>query len=177
MSDSVNSPLRVVFPDSAYAKSAVSTLHRLKTGDGKRLLAQFGNPDSLLFVGNLPLTFTENSLRLMFSQYGNVLRCFIVYSTVTGRSKGYGFVEFETKDEASTAKQNMATKVVGTRGLRVDFTDTGMQTFEDLHSLTLFVDMLPKDVNVEQKLSRILSCYGIVNFCKVRTIWCGRGLE
>ena len=167
--DSDNS-LRLVFPDSVSAKSAVCALHKLKPKNGRQVSAQFGVPDSFLFVGNLPLTFTESDLRQLFLMYGGVVRCFIVCSTVTGQSKGYGFVEFETREEASVAKQRMATKVVGSRGLRVDFTDSGMQVPEDLHSLTLFVDLLPKDPEVEQKLATAFSHYGTVNFCKVRCI-------
>ena len=90
-----------------------------------------------------------------------------MYSIVTGESKNYGFVEFLTREEAMAAKQKMATKVVGSRSLRVDFADNGMQTCEDLHSKTLFVDKLPKGLKDESKLKEMFEECGTVNFCQV----------
>ena len=132
-----------------------------------RLTASFGHADSLLFVGNLPFTYTREDLYRLFSPYGDILRCFIVYSLKTGLNKGYGFVELARREEAVHAKQMMATKVVGLRSLRVDFSDNGMQTVEDLHSQTLFVDRLPKGFKDDEALREVFSEYGRVNFCQV----------
>lgn len=148
------------------AKQAIQQLNGLRYGS-HRITASFGHPDSLLFVGNLPLSYCMQKLRELFSSYGEILRCFIVYSVSTGKSKGYGFVEFSTRDEAMLAKQKMATKVVGLRSLRVDFADNGMQTIEDLQSKTLFVDRLPKGMQDDAKLRDEFSKCGTVNFCQV----------
>ena len=125
------------------------------------------NPDSLLFVGNLPLTYTRRDLSNLFAPYGELLRCLVVYSPETGRNKGYGFVEYSQKEEAVLAKQQTATKVVGLRSLRVDFADNGMQHVEDLHSETLFVDRLPKGFHDEEILREKFANYGTVDFCQV----------
>ena len=85
---------------------------------------------------------------------------------MTGDSKGYGFVEYSTRDEATITKNKMATKMVGSRSIRVDFADNGMQTVEDLQSRTIFVDRLPKGMNNESKLVDLFSTYGMVNFCQ-----------
>ena len=148
------------------ARTAIQELNGLKT-DGQKLSSQFGHPDSFLFVGNLPHWYNKTKLHTLFSPYGTILRCFVVYSIVTGESKNYGFVEFLTREEAMAAKQKMATKVVGSRGLRVDFADNGMQTCEDLHSKTLFVDKLPKGLKDESKLKEMFEECGTVNFCQV----------
>ena len=157
---------KVLFPDSQSCKTALQVLSRRKVGEHK-LQAQYGHPDSLLFVGNLPLAYTSSELHDLFSSFGEIHRCFIVYSPNSGSSKGYGFVELSCKEEAMAAKQKMATKQVGCRSLRVDFADNGMQTCGDLQSHTLFVDKLPKSLKGEGVLKELFSQYGVVNFCQV----------
>lgn len=92
----------------------------------------------------------------------------MVHSTCTGRNKGYAFVEYASRSQALLAKQSVAAKTIGHRGLRVDFADNGMQTLEDLQSCTLFVDRLPKSVVDSKLLRAVFSKYGTVNFCQVR---------
>lgn len=140
--------------------------------EGCKLSASYGHPNSLLFVGNLPYAHSSEDLQRLFQPHGQILRCFIVCSLLTGLSKGYGFVEFATREEASQAKMQLATKVVGQRSLRVDFADNGMQTCEDLHSRTLFVDRLPKGFVDDEVLRELFSKFGIVNFCQVRSYLC-----
>ena len=101
-----------------------------------------------------------------------MVRCLVVVSLATGLSKGYGFVEFATREEALMAKQQMATKVVGLRSLRVDFSDNGMQTCEDLQSQTIFVDRLPKGFKDDIALRELFSQYGRVNFCQASVKHC-----
>ena len=149
-------------------------MQKLNTGryESSKLNASYGHPNSLLFVGNLSYTHTSEDLQRLFQPHGQILRCFVVCSVHTGLSKGYGFVEFTSREEASQAKMQLATKVVGQRSLRVDFADNGMQTCEDLHSRTLFVDRLPKGFVDDDVLRELFSKFGIVNFCQVRRYLC-----
>ena len=48
-----------------------------------------------LFVGNLPLDATEDSVRAMFSVYGTVRSISVASDIFSGRCKGFGFVEME----------------------------------------------------------------------------------
>lgn len=48
-----------------------------------------------LYVGNLPYSYNEDSLRSLFSSYGEVASATIISDRATGRSKGFGFVELE----------------------------------------------------------------------------------
>lgn len=161
------STVRLLFPDAERARVGLALLNSAKF-EGHKLTATYGHPDSLLFVGNLPYTFNSKELAELFQSYGEILRCFVVCSPESGLSKGYGFVEFAHREEAMVAKQQMATKVVGMRSLRVDFADNGMQTCEDLQSQTLFVDRLPKGFKDDDALRRLFRKYGTVNFCQVR---------
>ena len=56
-----------------------------------------------LYVGNLPYSATEQVLIETFSQCGTVQSAKIIVDRETGRSKGFGFVEMSTDDEAAEA--------------------------------------------------------------------------
>ena len=56
-----------------------------------------------LYVGNLPFSATDDSLREMFGQAGQVESARIITDRDTGRRKGFGFVEMSTKQDASEA--------------------------------------------------------------------------
>ena len=56
-----------------------------------------------LYVGNLPFSATEQALHEAFSQYGAVESVKIIIDRMTGRSKGFGFVEMSSDDEAASA--------------------------------------------------------------------------
>jgi RNA recognition motif-containing protein len=53
-----------------------------------------------LYVGNLPFSATEQDLSASFGECGTVESCKIITDRDTGRSKGFGFVEMSTDEEA-----------------------------------------------------------------------------
>jgi RNA recognition motif-containing protein len=56
-----------------------------------------------LYVGNLPFSANDESLREMFTQAGQVESAKVINDRDTGRSKGFGFVEMSTEQEAADA--------------------------------------------------------------------------
>lgn len=56
-----------------------------------------------LFVGSLPWAVDDAKLRDLFSQFGNVVSAQVVKDRETGRSRGFGFVEMSTDEEAQAA--------------------------------------------------------------------------
>lgn len=56
-----------------------------------------------LYVGNLPFSTTEDSLRDTFGQCGTVTDVMIAVDRQTGRSRGFGFVTFSSDEEANSA--------------------------------------------------------------------------
>lgn len=56
-----------------------------------------------LYVGGLSYSTTENTLKDTFSQAGTVVSAVIIIDKMTGRSKGFGFVEMSTEEEAVKA--------------------------------------------------------------------------
>jgi RNA recognition motif-containing protein len=56
-----------------------------------------------IYVGNLSWQMTDDDLRTLFEQYGSVTSAKIVKDKVSGRSKGFGFVEMPDETEAQNA--------------------------------------------------------------------------
>jgi RNA recognition motif-containing protein len=73
-----------------------------------------------LYVGNLPWSVTNDSLREMFSQFGEVTDAVVITDRMSGRSKGFGFVTFATEEAASAATQQMHEKEVEGRKIIVN---------------------------------------------------------
>jgi RNA recognition motif-containing protein len=73
-----------------------------------------------LYVGGLSYDTTENSLREYFSQAGNVESAAVITDKMTGRSKGFGFVEMTTDDEAQKAIEMFNGKDFEGRSLTVN---------------------------------------------------------
>ena len=60
-----------------------------------------------LFVGSLPWSVDDAGLAQIFSQAGNVVSAQVVKDRDTGRSRGFGFVEMSTDEEAQAAVTNL----------------------------------------------------------------------
>lgn len=73
-----------------------------------------------LFVGNLPYTTTSESLGELFKQAGTVDSATVITERETGRSKGFGFVEMSTDEEAQAAVSQFADYEIDGRKLTVN---------------------------------------------------------
>src|SRR5262245_14873533 len=73
-----------------------------------------------LYVGNLPFQTTSDELRDHFAQAGSVESASVVEDRMTGRSRGFGFVEMSTPEEAATAIEQLNGKEFGGRNLTVN---------------------------------------------------------
>jgi RNA recognition motif-containing protein len=73
-----------------------------------------------LFVGGLPFTTTEPELQDLFSKAGKIVSVKIITDKYTGRSKGFGFVEFETEEEAAKAIEMFNQSDLGGRKIAVN---------------------------------------------------------
>ncbi len=73
-----------------------------------------------LYVGGLPYSTTEDELRDAFAGAGSVTSASIIMDRMSGRSKGFGFVEMSTDEEAQKAIDEMNGKDFGGRTLTVN---------------------------------------------------------
>lgn len=73
-----------------------------------------------LYVGNLSFNTSSQDLETMFAEAGTVQSANIVEDRDTGRSRGFGFVEMSSKEEAQTAISTLDGKEVDGRSLKVN---------------------------------------------------------
>ncbi|HUZ92658.1 MAG TPA: RNA-binding protein [Candidatus Paceibacterota bacterium] len=73
-----------------------------------------------LYVGGLPYTTTQDELQEAFAKAGAVSSAAIIIDKMSGRSKGFGFVEFASDDEAEKAIDMWNGKEFGGRTLTVN---------------------------------------------------------
>ncbi|OGM31376.1 RNA-binding protein [Candidatus Woesebacteria bacterium RIFCSPHIGHO2_01_FULL_44_10] len=73
-----------------------------------------------VYVGNLSYTMTSDDLRKAFAEFGEVVDAVVIMDKMSGRSRGFGFVEFATDDAAQKAVDAMNGKDVDGRKLVVN---------------------------------------------------------
>jgi RNA recognition motif-containing protein len=73
-----------------------------------------------LYVGNLPYSTTEDDLRTLFAQAGEVKSVAVIKDRDSGTSKGFGFIEMGTQEEAQKAISTFDGYSMGDRQLKVN---------------------------------------------------------
>lgn len=72
-----------------------------------------------LLVRNLSRSTTEQEIRILFSAHGTVTECNLVLDQITGKSKGFAFVEMPNEKEATTALSILHETTVSKNKIRV----------------------------------------------------------
>lgn len=78
------------------------------------------NMEKKLYCGNLSYGMTDESLKEAFAAFGTVESAVVIKDKFSGRSKGFGFVEMSTEDEAKAAIEGMNGKEVDGRKIVVN---------------------------------------------------------
>jgi RNA recognition motif-containing protein len=73
-----------------------------------------------IYVGNLPHSTTEDELRDVFSQHGEVSSVNVIKDRETGRPRGFAFVEMPNGPEAAAAIKELNLTEIGGRSITVD---------------------------------------------------------
>ncbi|NWS99058.1 RAVR2 protein, partial [Mionectes macconnelli] len=147
------------------AQSAIRKFHQYSLR-GKEISVQLQPTDALLCITNLPISFTLEEFEELVRAYGNVERCFLVYSEVTGHSKGYGFVEYMKKDSAAKARLELLGKQLEESTLFAQWMDVNQLTTNLIHSKCLCVDKLQKDCADSKDLIQAFSLKYKPVFCQ-----------
>ncbi|XP_031431454.1 ribonucleoprotein PTB-binding 1 isoform X2 [Clupea harengus] len=148
------------------AQHAIAEFHQHMLRE-REISVQLQPTDALLCIANLPRAFSQQQFEELVRPFGNLERCFLVHSAVTGHSKGYGFVEYMKKDSAARAKSELLGKQLGSRMLYVHWTEVGSLTFPMLHSRCLCVDRLPPSLVSAQDLLASLADTHAPIFCQL----------
>lgn len=73
-----------------------------------------------IYVGNLSFSSTSGDLEELFGEYGQVESAAVISDRETGRSRGFGFVEMASDDDARRAIEELDGAEVGGRNLKVN---------------------------------------------------------
>jgi RNA recognition motif-containing protein len=93
----------------------------LDPGSGSFLFAFRGTTvGKKLYCGNLSYDVSSSDLEQMFSEFGNVVSAQVIQDRETGRSKGFGFVEMESDEEAASAISALDGTEQGGRSIKVN---------------------------------------------------------
>ncbi len=72
-----------------------------------------------LLIRNLSRSTTETAIRQIFASYGQVQSCNLVMDKITGKSKGFGFVEMPSNGDAKAAVKNLNGMELDGKNIRV----------------------------------------------------------
>lgn len=78
-----------------------------------------------IYVGNLSYNITEDSLRSMFEEFGEIESAKVIMDRFTSRSKGFGFVEMPSNSEADKAIKALNGKFIEGRNIKVNQANPG----------------------------------------------------
>jgi RNA recognition motif-containing protein len=73
-----------------------------------------------IYVGNLPYSFTDDDLREVFGEYGELASAEVIKDKFSGQSKGFGFVDMPDNREADAAIKELNEAVIKGRKLMVN---------------------------------------------------------
>ena len=85
--------------------------------------------NSKLYVGNLPYSLTKEDLEKFFAEAGSVESVAIITDKISGRSKGFGFVEMSSEEEAKKAIESFDGKELDGRNIVVNEARPKKETF------------------------------------------------
>jgi polyadenylate-binding protein len=134
---------------------------RLSSIVGKDEKVSEGN----IFVKNLPEDFTSKDLDEAFSMFGKITSCKVA-TTPAGKSKGYGFVQFEKKKSAKLVMKNCSGMMLNGKAIAVDLYNPDIKKKGPVQSkpavfTNCFVKNFPPGTE-EDDLQRLLEQYGRV---------------
>jgi len=127
----------VDYYDHEAAKTALESLNGRKILDNEMKVnwAHIANGNReeaaafyTLFVGDLSGDVTDKKLQKAFSPFGEVKDARVMMDPNTGRSRGFGFISYRTKQEAESALAQMNGEWLGSRAIRVNWANQKNQT-------------------------------------------------
>ncbi|ORY02211.1 cyclophilin-like protein [Basidiobolus meristosporus CBS 931.73] len=93
--------------------------------------AEVKPPENVIFVCKLNPVTRDEDLELIFSRFGPIHSCEIIRDKVTNDSLGYGFVEFENKEDCEEAYFKMDNVLIDDRRIHVDFSQSVSKLHKD----------------------------------------------
>ena len=78
-----------------------------------------------IYIGNLSYNTTEDALRSLFAEFGDIESAKVIKDRASGRSKGFGFIEMPSNSEADQAIKALNGNVIDGNALKIRPADSG----------------------------------------------------
>ncbi|PVU99906.1 hypothetical protein BB559_000293 [Furculomyces boomerangus] len=121
-----------------------------------------------IYVGSINFEISEDQLRTVFSEFGSIKHISMSFDALTGRHKGFGFVEFDVPESSNLALEVMNGKLLGGRNLKVgrpnNYADALKSITVEPPPQRIFVSNISQVVT-EDNLESIFSSFGSVTKC------------
>ena len=105
----------------AFVKNIGSLLKKTSSSNPSLFQAIRCMSSSKLFIGGLSYNTDDQSLREAFTSFGQVIEARVILDRETGRSRGFGFITFTSREETSAAISGMDGKDLHGRWVRVNY--------------------------------------------------------
>jgi len=183
----------VQFDNDESAQNAIKKLNGILINDKKvyvglfvrrqeRVPATTGSPKfTNVYVKNFPETYTEEDLKKLFNTYGTITSA-VVMKEEDGKSRCFGFVNFESPDSAATAVERLNGTTINNdkvlyvgraqrkaereAELKAKFEQEKRNKFGKLQGANLYLKNFDESFN-DEKLKEIFSVFGTTTSCKV----------
>ncbi|KAH0795801.1 sex-lethal isoform X5 [Histomonas meleagridis] len=114
-------------------------------------------PSTNVFINYIPAEFTEKDLQDLCSQFGKIVRSKVMINLETGQSKCFGFVRFETLQQAQAAIRGLNGLQIGQKQLLAKYAQSKEK--QEQVSATVYIKRLPLTVDVPY-VQNIFSKFG-----------------
>ncbi|KAK7270996.1 hypothetical protein RJT34_26565 [Clitoria ternatea] len=182
----------VQFDNEESAQNAIKKLNGMLINDKKVYVGLFvrhqergqvnGSPKfTNVYVKNFSETYTDEDLKQLFSTYGTITSA-VVMKDANGKSRGFGFVNFESPDSAAVAVEKLNGTTINDERilyvgraqrksereaeLRAKFEQERTSKYEKLQGANLYLKNLDDSIN-DEKLKELFSEFGTITSCKV----------
>ncbi|XP_060064572.1 ELAV-like protein 2 [Ylistrum balloti] len=118
-----------------------------------------------LIINYLPQTLTDAEFHSMFASIGNIKSCKIVRDKATNYSYGFGFVDYQSPEDAQRAIQSLNGLQLQNKYIKVALARPGG---DSIKGANLYVRNIPRDFTAGD-LESIFKCYGEIIQCRVLT--------
>ncbi|KAK4348701.1 hypothetical protein RND71_031456 [Anisodus tanguticus] len=181
----------VQFDQDKAAQDAINRLNGMLINDKQvyvghfirrhdRSLANASDKFTNVYVKNLPETTSDEDLKKLFERYGTITSALVMKDT-NGKTRCFGFVNFETSDAAASAVEQLNGSSLNEKvlfvgkaqkksereaDLRAKFEQERASRFEKLKGANLYLKNLDDSVN-DENLKELFAEYGTITSCKV----------
>ena len=114
-------------------------------------------PSTNVFINYIPAEFTEVDLRRLCMEYGEIMTSKIMINLETGQSKCFGFVRFNTLEQAQNAIKGLNGRTVGNKRLLAKYAESHEK--KETASMTIYIKRLPMAINTVQ-VTQLFSQFG-----------------